>query len=66
MGIGSPTGRREAMIVVCRRCGSWYDMDFTESFDCHDGPDDWWVDILDVPDDGIYYWIAPGVNVYPY
>ena len=49
---------REAMICVCRRCGSWYDMDFHEALYCHDGDQDWWVGVFEVPDDGWYYWIA--------
>ena len=31
----------ERMICVCRKCGSWYDMDMHEALYCHDGDQDW-------------------------
>lgn len=53
-----PPGHREAMIVVCRRCGSYYDMDFCEALDCHDEDNDWAVALIVVPDGGPYVFIA--------
>lgn len=52
----------EHMVCVCRRCGSWYDMDFHEALYCHDGDQDWDVQTLLLPQDGDYVYRAPGIT----
>jgi hypothetical protein len=52
---------KDCMVCVCRRCGSWYWMDFIEALYCHYGDDDWMIVFMPFDEaEGDYCYLAPG------